>query len=199
MNLWCKNEKKEKKPTKLLRLLKQEKEIGAIKNESKSSNLPFLTNCSILPSPFADMLMGNQSSNKATDSRSIQTLSLWLLSLRDTNAANTVMFSKSILLILFFFLQKGELFTFMLCYVTFILIYAIWFMCVPVCRDSCLSPTLCAAVSLQDDSYYYDYSSPELNCSTTESIKGGSVTYSLVKLIHYLASFLLRLLKVVKG
>lgn len=49
--------------------------------------------------------------------------------------------------------------------------------------------TVCAPVSLQEDEYdYSDYETYEesqpLNCSTAESIKGGHVTYSQVKIIH---------------
>lgn len=48
---------------------------------------------------------------------------------------------------------------------------------------------ICAAVSLQGEVYDYEdetYEDPQpLNCSTTESIRGGHVTYSEVKKINY--------------
>lgn len=49
---------------------------------------------------------------------------------------------------------------------------------------------ICAAVALQEEEYDYEdetYNYPQpLNCSTTESIKGGHVEYSQVKEIVYL-------------
>lgn len=60
-----------------------------------------------------------------------------------------------------------------------------------VCVQRCLfvsnTFTVCAPVSLQEDEYNYEddaYDPQPLECSTTETIKGGHVTYSKVKIIH---------------
>lgn len=57
---------------------------------------------------------------------------------------------------------------------------SVYFFCVQRCNTF----IVCALVSLQEEEYYYEelYIDPQpLNCSTTESIKGGNVTYSQVK------------------
>lgn len=67
--------------------------------------------------------------------------------------------------------------------------------CVPLwlvrARKRCVfivnTVTVCAPVSLLQYDYddYETYEAPQpLNCSTTESIKGGNVTYSQVKIIQ---------------
>lgn len=179
------------------------------KNESKSSNLCSVLNCSIPPSLFgAAVLMGNQSSNK------LLTLGwyrhLLFLSLRDTNNTD---------------IESGHVYqghttdpTLHLCpggwalicvlHLLYIWVWlrqiymdsyhmAVWRMClctpfVCPCIQRCMfipdTFTVCTPVSLQAYEYDYGdetYEDPQpLNCSTTESIKDGHVTYSQVKIIH---------------
>lgn len=130
--------------------------MSATKNESISSNLCSVLNYSIPPFlSGAAVLMGNQSSNKAADCRSIQTLLLWFPSLRDTNVQSPVMYVKIILWILLFIsVQEGEHFTFvlLLLYIWVLLrqlyidphdrvsVYAV--LLERACRDACLSPAL---------------------------------------------------------
>lgn len=72
------------------RIPKKEKQIKLPKMKVRAQICVHVLNCSIPPSLFgAAALMGNQSSNKAADCRSIQTLSLWFLSLKDTNNTDT--------------------------------------------------------------------------------------------------------------
>ena len=146
--------------------------------------------------------MGNQTSNKTFDCRSIQTLSLWLLSLEDTNTADTDgvrswmsspyygSFSSPLP-------RKVSNSTFMLhkLHLSVMIWTSYWSLLCGVCVGLCVcmlrcmfitfdTVTVSAPVSLQgyEDSYEYAaYDMQPLNCSTTESIKGGHVTYSQVK------------------
>lgn len=133
------------------------------KNESKSSNLCSVLNCSIPPPLFgAAVLMGNQSSNKEVDCGSIQTLSLWFLSLKDTNPADTAWscisrpyygsYSSSLsrrvsissvymrLLYIWVWLRHIYMDSYHMAVLTHV--SGAPFLLVRACRDACLSPTL---------------------------------------------------------
>lgn len=168
------------------------------KNESNSSNLCSALNYSIPAFLFgAAVLMGNQSSNKAVDCRLIQTLSLCFLSLKDTYTTDTdsghvcqahTMAPTLLLCPGGWALQFYC--TFEYDYIKFIWIETIW-LCWHMCMCTLFACacmlitntfTVCVPVSLQDYNYEDEiYEDPQpLNCSTTESIKGGHVTYSQV-------------------
>lgn len=158
-------------------------------------------NCSIPPSLFgAAVLMGNRSSNKASGCRSIRTLSLWFLSLKDTNTtdtesnhvcqAHTMDPTRHLC-------PGGWAFQFCVAFTVHLsMIYDVfvWIQC--LCWHMFITNTLtvCAPVSLQESEFNYGeeetYEDPQpLNCSTTESIKGGHVTYSQVQIMKWIVNW----------